>query len=164
MLDHPIHPIIVHFPIALLFTAVFFEFLGFWTRREAYRQFGLWLLILGMISGIVASAAGFWTEEAVVASGVPEKAVDRHELLAIITLVVFALVLVIRWRIHDPWSARTRAVYLILAGLGVLLLGTTGYFGGDLVYRYGAGILKPAKGSATAPAAAPTPSGHDEGD
>ncbi|HET6466618.1 MAG TPA: DUF2231 domain-containing protein [Nitrospiria bacterium] len=161
MLDHPLHPIVVHFPIALLFTAVFFEIFGFWARRESYRQFGLWLLILGFISGIVASAAGFWGEEAVVAAGVPEKAVDQHETLAVVTLVVFALLLFVRWRVGDRWSVRNRTAYFILAVVGVLLLGTTGYFGGDLVYRYGAGVQKQATASTPSPNAAPTTSGHD---
>ena len=161
VLDHPLHPIVVHFPIALLFTAVFFEIFGFWARRESYRQFGLWLLILGFISGIVASAAGFWGEEAVVAAGVPEKAVDQHETLAVVTLVVFALLLFVRWRVGDRWSVRNRTAYFILAVVGVLLLGTTGYFGGDLVYRYGAGVQKQATASTPSPNAAPTTSGHD---
>ncbi|HTN44683.1 MAG TPA: DUF2231 domain-containing protein [Nitrospiria bacterium] len=163
MLNHPVHPIVVHFPIALLFTAVYFEIFGFWVRREAYRQFGLWLLILGLISGIIASAVGFWGEEAVVAAGVPEKAVDRHEFLAITTLVVFALLLLFRWRVRDRWSLRNRTVYMTLAVLGVLLLGSTGYFGGDLVYRYGAGVQKPAT-VATPPEKAPTSTGHDSED
>jgi uncharacterized membrane protein len=162
--DHPVHPIVVHFPIALLFTAVFFEIFGFWAQRESYRQFGLWLLILGLISGIIASAAGFWGEEAVVAAGVPEKAVDRHESLAVITLVVFALLLFFRWRVGDRWSVRNRTVYVILAVLGVLLLGTTGYFGGDLVYRYGAGVQKQATASPPPPDAAPTSTGHGKRD
>ncbi|MBI3597498.1 MAG: DUF2231 domain-containing protein [Nitrospirae bacterium] len=162
MLDHPVHPTVVHFPIALLFTAVFFEIFGFWIRRESYRQFGLWLLILGLVSGIVASAVGFWGEEAVVATGVPQKAVDRHESLAVITLVVFALLLFVRWRVRDPWSVRNRTVYFILAVLGVLLLGTTGYFGGDLVYRYGAGVQKQATVATPSPGTAPTSTGHDE--
>jgi uncharacterized membrane protein len=159
--DHPVHPIVVHFPIALLFTAVFFEIFGFWIQRETYRQFGLWLLILGLISGIIASAAGFWGEEAVVAAGVPEKAVDRHESLAIVTLVVFALLLFIRWRVRDRWSVRVRTAYFILAVSGVLLLGTTGYFGGDLVYRYGAGVQKQATAPTPPPDSAPTATGQD---
>ena len=161
--DHPVHPTIVHFPIALLFTAVFFEIFGSWIQRDSYRQFGQWLLILGLISGIVASAVGFWGEEAVVAAGVPEKAVDRHEFLAVITLVVFALMLFIRWRVRDRWSVRNQSIYFILAVLGVLLLGTTGYFGGDLVYRYGAGVQKQAT-VATPPETAPTSTGHDKQD
>ncbi len=137
---HPIHPLLVHFPIALLFTSVFFDLLGMITENKNLRQTGQWLLILGLIGGIVAAVFGFWTEEAVEAMGVPEEAVDRHETFAIITLIVFGILLAIRWWIKNRWSVRDRVIYLCVAMLGLLLLGATGFFGGELVYRFGAGV------------------------
>jgi uncharacterized membrane protein len=75
--------------------------------------------------------------------GVPEKAVDRHETFAIITLIIFGILLMIRWWIRYRWSARDRVIYLCTAMLGLLILGATGFYGGELVYRYGAGVQPP---------------------
>ena len=143
-MSHPIHPLTVHFPIALLFTSVFFDLLGMITENKNFRQTGFWLLILGLIGGIVAAIFGAWSEEMVEAMGVPEEAVDLHETFAIITLIVFGILLAIRWWIRSRWSVRDRVLYLCVAMLGLLLLGATGFYGGELVYRYGAGVQSPA--------------------
>jgi uncharacterized membrane protein len=143
-MSHPIHPLIVHFPIALLFTSVFFDVLGMLVNNRNFRQTGLWLLVLGLIGGIVASIFGAWSEEVVEAMGVPEAAIERHEHFAIASLVVFGALLAFRWWIRGTWSARQKAIYFSVAMAGLLLLGTTGFFGGELVYRYGAGVSSPA--------------------
>ncbi|HXZ24586.1 MAG TPA: DUF2231 domain-containing protein [Nitrospiria bacterium] len=139
-MTHPLHPLTVHFPIALLFTSVFFDLLGMLTDNNNFRQTGWWLLILGLIGGTVAAGIGMWTEEQIEAMGVPEAAVDRHEAFAVTTMIVFAVLAVIRWWRRGRWSARDRVVYLSVAMAGLLLLGITGFYGGELVYRYGAGV------------------------
>jgi uncharacterized membrane protein len=144
MITHPLHPLTVHFPIALLFTSVFFDLLGILTGKKQFNQTGWWLLILGLAGGIVAAGLGLWTEEQVEAMGVPETAVDRHEAFALTTMAVFAVLTVIRWRTRAQWSSRDRVIYLIVAMVGLLLLGITGFYGGELVYRYGAGVESPA--------------------
>jgi len=143
-MTHPLHPLTVHFPIALLFTSVFFDLLGMLTDNNNFRQTGWWLLILGLIGGTVAAGIGMWTEEQIEAMGVPEAAVDRHEAFAVTTMIVFAVLAVIRWWRRGRWSARDRVVYLSVAMAGLLLLGITGFYGGELVYRYGAGVQSSA--------------------
>jgi uncharacterized membrane protein len=144
MFEHPLHPVVVHFPIALLSTAVLFELLGFLLRRDDFRRFGFWLLILGLTGGIVAAGFGLWGEGAALKMGVPEKAIDRHESFAVTTLITFGLLLIYRWRIRDRWTPGHNRIYLSGALAGLLLLGTTGFFGSELVYRYGAGVQKEA--------------------
>ncbi len=154
-MPHPIHPLLVHFPIALLFTAIFFEMLGFLLRREFFRDATLWLLALGLTGGMVAAIFGFWTEEEVEASGVPEAAVDLHETFAVLSLVVFGALLVFRlWR-RRVWTPRDEAIYFSVAMIGLLLLGTAGFFGGELVYRYGAGVQQPVLPPGTSAPAPP---------
>ena len=46
----------------------------------------------------------------------------------------------------------------ILGGVGLLLLGTTGFYGGELVYRYGAGVkspVAPPAGTTSPPSTSP---------
>jgi len=143
-MSHPLHPILVHFPIALLPTAILFEALGALWGRDFFRPVATWLLGLGLLGGIVATLAGLWNEEAVVAAGVPETAIDRHESLAFLTLAVFTVLLAMRWLRGRRWIPEHPAVFFSIGLVGLALLGATGYFGGDLVYRYGAGVERTA--------------------
>jgi uncharacterized membrane protein len=143
-MSHPLHPILVHFPIALLPTAILFEALGALWGRDFFRPVATWLLGLGLLGGIVATLAGLWNEEAVVAAGVPETAIDRHESLAFLTLAVFTVLLAMRWLRGRRWIPEHPAVFFSIGLVGLALLGATGYFGGDLVYRYGAGVERAA--------------------
>jgi uncharacterized membrane protein len=152
---HPLHPIIVHFPIALLTTAILFEILELALKRDVLREAATWLLGLGFLGGLVATVTGILAEEAAEESGVPESAIETHELFAFATLAVFATLLAIRWLQKKRRLPEFPGVFLAIGLVGVTLIGLTGYFGGDLVYRYGAGVERPA------PAAAP--SGDHEG-
>ena len=83
---------------------------------------------------------------------------DRHETLAIITLIVFGILLIFRWWTRNRWSMQAGVVYLSVAMLGLLLLSVTGFYGGELVYRYGAGVNTspaPPAGSALPPITGP---------
>ena len=141
-MSHPLHPIIVHFPIALLITAILFEVLELVLKQDFLRKASTWLLGLGFLGGLVATATGVLAEEAAEDSGVPESAIELHESLAFATLGAFALMIAIRWlqrKRNIPHN-----VLLAVGLIGVALLGLTGYFGGDLVYRYGAGVDRAA--------------------
>ena len=50
-----VHPLIVHFPIALLFAAALIYWLGFLARRESWHWGGLWTLVLGVLGAAAAS-------------------------------------------------------------------------------------------------------------
>ncbi len=144
-MTHPLHPIVVHFPIALLSTAILFAVIESLFRRDVFDQALNWLLGLGVLGGAVAVITGMWEEDAVEAAGVPETAIEQHETLAFATLAVFALLLVMRWFRGRRWMPGHPALFFILGLAGLTLLGLTGYFGGDLVYRYGAGVERPAE-------------------
>lgn len=151
-MSHPIHPMLVHFPIALLFTSVLFDLVFFFTGREEFKKGGFWLLILGWIAGLAAILSGGWSEEIAEKAGVPEAAIERHELFAMTTLALFAGLMLLRIWVRNRWSTRDRLLYTCMAMIGLSFLATTGYFGGDLVYRYGAGVQSSAPALISVPA------------
>ena len=71
-MDFPLHPILIHFPIALLFVSVFFDLLGTSLSRESFREGALWLLGLGLTGGIAAAIAGRMAEDAAEKAGIAE--------------------------------------------------------------------------------------------
>lgn len=147
-MDIALHPMMVHFPIALLITSVVFDVAWIMVKRESLREGALWLLALGLLGGLAALGSGELAEEAAEKAGLAESLIERHEVLAKITLGIFGLLLAWRLFLRNQFTARTMAAYLVVAAIGLGMLGATGHFGGDLVYNHRAGV-KQAGGSAT---------------
>lgn len=139
-MNHPIHPMLVHFPIALLFVSFLFDLIFFLTGREEFKKGGFWLLLLGWVAGLAATLSGVLSEDLVEKAGVPKSAIERHEFFAFMTLGLFAGLILVRAWIRNRWSYNHRLIYIGGALVGLFILATTGYWGGDLVYRYGAGV------------------------
>ncbi len=139
-MDTLLHPMLVHFPIALLITSVLFDVLGAWLTRESLREGALWLLVLGVLTGLAAFASGDVAAEAAEKAGVAESLIETHEHLAGATLGVFGALLVWRLLLRNRFSPRTRVAYLMVAIVGLGLLSATGHYGGSLVYEHGAGV------------------------
>ena len=54
-----LHPLLVHFPVALWLTALLFWVIGALSRNDRLLASGRWLLYLGTLSGVAAVASGF---------------------------------------------------------------------------------------------------------
>jgi uncharacterized membrane protein len=134
------HPLVVHFPIALLTASVFFEIVAYWSRKEVFEKVAKWNLASGVLAGIAAVVSGLLAEESVPQFPVIHEIVERHETLAFVTLGVFAILFLWRFLKGGKFFARWRAFYLALAVIGILILGATAYYGGELVYKFGVGV------------------------
>jgi uncharacterized membrane protein len=135
----PLHPAIVHFPIALVSLAAVMQFLVVVLKRANLTDSVLITLGLGILSALAAALTG--TAQEKVASDQPGigNALDLHGVLGnISTWLLLAagfvvLFLHLKGRLY-PWP------FLILLILLSALLIITGYFGAELVYHYGAGV------------------------
>jgi uncharacterized membrane protein len=139
-MDTLLHPMLVHFPIALFITSVLFDVLGAWLTRESLRESALWLLVLGVLTGLAAFASGDLAAEAAEKAGVAESLIEIHEHLAGATVGIFGALLAWRLLLRNRFSPRTRIAYLMVAIVGLGLLGATGHYGGGLVYEHGVGV------------------------
>jgi uncharacterized membrane protein len=136
-----LHAMVVHFPIALLIVGFLFEVTGLFHKRKFFQRASFYLLILGtfgsVVSYLVGNAAGEGMEE-----GSLNTAMDLHEQaasislwLTIITTLVYAGVYC--FKCCQPWL-RIIAVLLFAGVVGSIA--RTGYLGGQLVYKHGAGV------------------------
>jgi len=139
-MDRLLHPMLVHFPIALLFTSVLFDIVATWFKRETFREGALWLLIIGLSGGIAAAFAGGWAEEAAERAGIAESLIELHETLGLATLGIFGILLLSRLLLRNQLTPKTAIPYFLVAAIGLGTLSATGHFGGDLVYEHGAGV------------------------
>ncbi len=139
---HPIHPMVVHFPIALLLASLLFDLVSLRWRGQEFRATSLSLLALGVLAALVALYTGHVAEEAVEHSGtIPKQAIETHEVLAFAVFWVFAGLLGLRLLSYWGWIRERSLLVLFLGAGGSVLLLVASYYGGELVYRYGAGVF-----------------------
>lgn len=137
---HPIHPIVVHFPIALLCASVAFDALASRWPTGGLRESSLYTLLVGVMSAAFAVATGGMEEDLAERAGAPKAVIELHESLGTVTLVVFVALLGLRLAMQWGWLKEIRSLTLGLGVIGIAILALTGYWGGELVYTYGIGV------------------------
>jgi len=138
-----IHPMVVHFPIALLGSFVAMEFLGLFTGSDGVRGAASWMLYLGAAGALAAVVAGLHAAATVEHTAEVHAIIERHEGFGITVLVLAAALSVWRLIVRARFSARARAVHLIVAVImaGMMALGAD--LGGLMVYGHGVGVKAP---------------------
>ncbi len=136
-LSAPLHPILVHFTIALTATALAFDAVAVGFGAGAVRDVGWWALVGAVVSVPFTVATGVASRVRIpVAEGEARSFLRAHMLLG----PTFAglLLAVAVWR-GALWEADAGASWPYLAALAAtaLVMGAQGYLGGELVYRYG---------------------------
>jgi uncharacterized membrane protein/nitrite reductase/ring-hydroxylating ferredoxin subunit len=133
---HPVHPILVAFPIALFIGSFISDCILFGTGRLFFGQMAKYLEAGGIIFASIAAVPGIIDYYFTVP---PEssaiKRATKHGLLNITMLFVFTMVLLLRQK-----NEITIPVILLLEGAGVLMLIIAGWLGGTLVHRNQIGI------------------------
>jgi uncharacterized membrane protein len=134
-----IHPLLVHFPIALLSAATLMYWLGFLARRESWLWTGLWTLVLGALGAAAAVGSGLYAEPGVMlAPSVKTALLANHKRIMIAVLILSALLAL--WAMAArPMPARGRGVFLATLVVVVALIAKGADYGGRMVYDYNAG-------------------------
>jgi uncharacterized membrane protein len=134
-----VHPLIVHFPLALLPGAVLLYLLAGLSGRESLAWTGLWLLGLGTLGGAAAVGTGLYAMGGVMVDPtVHEHLLDVHRRWMLATAALAALLT--GWALIARPVPRRGRVFFVL-GLFILLavMAKGADYGGRLVYDYNAG-------------------------
>jgi uncharacterized membrane protein len=134
-----IHPVLVHFPIALLPAATLMYWLGFLARRESWLWTGLWTLVLGALSAAAAVGSGLYAEPGVMlAPSVKTALLAYHKRIMIAVLILSAALAL--WAVAArPMPTRGRGVFLATLVVVAALIAKGADYGGRMVYDYNAG-------------------------
>ena len=132
---HPIHPMLVPFPIACFTGAFLTDVIYAYGGGDGWANASNWLLGIGLLMAAVAAAAGladFMGDDRIRKLG---QAV-RHMIANVTVVVIEAINLLIR--VTTPDSVLSIGIFL--SGLAVLVLLYSGWLGGELVYKHRVGV------------------------
>lgn len=147
-----IHPLIVHFPLALLLTGIALRFAHLFLRKSPFDRvslFSSWvLLFLGVCSAWLAVIAGEFAEDIVRSGLCKPEVLEQHKALAYSAASVFSAALILD--IGRMWVKRRAKFFLSSAivlfySAGVVLLILAGGHGASLVYEQGAAVERVCK-------------------
>jgi len=132
------HPMIVHFPIALIMAGFLAEVVSLFFKSErCLSKAGFYLLLLGTLSAVVAWSTGqLFTNEPT--QGPVMQIFERHETGGLITMIL--MLLASAFRIYLVVTGKEETVLKWIA-FGIYFLGFsavafTGYMGGSMVYDF----------------------------
>ena len=129
---HPIHPVLVPFPIGFLVGAVVFNTWGHLTENPSLWTTGWHLTIAGIVMALVAAVPGAVDY----AGSVPprssgKKRATKHAIVNVSAVALFSLSLILRGSAaNDPTAA-----FMLVQAIALTLLAAGGWMGGTLVNR-----------------------------
>ena len=140
-MKHPLHPALVHFPIACWSLASLADLADQWSTGWPLAQWSFGLLVVGCATGLAAAGAGLLDFAKLPPEHPALADANRHMAMALSAWGLYAFSLLLR--IDGMQPVRPTATALILSGLGFFTLCATGWLGGKLVYVHGAGAVGP---------------------
>lgn len=135
-LGHPVHPMLIVFPLGLLSTGVIFDLIGLVVNDARWMLVAFYLIGAGVIGGLAAAVFG-WIDWVAIPGGTRAKRIGLwHGVGNVVVLGLFILSWLLRRDM--PPVPPTGAVVASIGGLVLALV--TGWLGGELVDRLGVGV------------------------
>jgi uncharacterized membrane protein len=137
LFGHPIHPMLIVFPLGLFATAVILDIVYLFNGNAALATVSFWNIIVGIVGGLAAALFGL-VDWLAIPSGTRAKAIGLWHGSGNVVIVALFL---IAWllRLNETGNVPGTAP-LVLEVAGVLLALVTAWLGGELVDRLGVGI------------------------
>ncbi|HEY52654.1 MAG TPA: DUF2231 domain-containing protein [Caldilineae bacterium] len=140
-LDLPLHPGIVHYPIALLVAGAVASLVYEWRQVPWLRYWGTVSLLAGWLLTILALITGLVEKNAIPAGAPAEQVANQHTTAMFTMWILYGLALYWRYRWRDDMqSGHRRLIWATLLILATLILLLAGHLGGTLVYELGVGV------------------------
>lgn len=138
---HPIHPMLIPFPISFLVGALVTDLVYWSTGSSFWAQASFWLIGAGLATGLLAAIFGL--TDFLTIKRVREHTAGWIHFLGNAAVLVIALVnLWLRW--ENPAAAILPWGVVLSAVIGLILI-VTGWYGGELSYRHKVGIIDPRR-------------------
>jgi uncharacterized membrane protein len=136
LLGHPIHQMLIVFPLGLLAMAVIFDLLAIVLTNGYWSEISYWMIAAGVVTGLVAAPFGLVDWLAIPAGTRAKRIGAVHGVGNVVVVGLFAVSWLMRSDI--PRAPESLALVLSFAGGGLALF--TGWLGGELVDRLAVGV------------------------
>jgi uncharacterized membrane protein len=137
LFGHPVHPMLIVFPIGLLATAVVFDVLYLILGNPLFPAVSFYIIAAGVIGGLLAAIFGFIDWLALPNNSRAKSIGGWHGIGNVVIVVLFAISWLLRGGAAN-FVPNGFALLLAFAGVGLALI--TAWIGGELVYRLGVGV------------------------
>jgi uncharacterized membrane protein len=136
LFGHPIHPMLIVFPLGMFITSLVFDFIRYGTGDGTWGLVGFYMIGAGVLGGLLSAVFGaidWWA----IPHGTRAKALGLwHGLGNVVVVVLF----IISWFLRRGAPAEPPAGAFVLSIIAVGLGAVTGWLGGELVDRLGIGV------------------------
>jgi uncharacterized membrane protein len=136
LFGHPIHQMLIVFPLGVLAMALVFDVIALAADWIKLHEAAFYMIAAGIVSGLVAAVFGLidWTA---IPRGTRAKRIGAmHGIGNVIVVLLFA----ISWWLRRDDPAHPAMLAIVLAGAAAGLATITGWLGGELVDRLGVGV------------------------
>jgi uncharacterized membrane protein len=136
MLGHPVHPMLVVFPLGLFATSLVFDLVRLAGGGDSFSVAAFYMIAAGIVGGLAAAVFGLVDFLAIPRHTRAKTIGAAHGLANVVIVGLF----IASWGIRygDPAAAKGGAI--LLSGIAVLLALVSGWLGGELVDRLGVGV------------------------
>ena len=136
LVGHPIHQMLIVFPLGLLAMAVIFDLLAIGLGSGYWSEIAYWMIAAGVVTGLLAAPFGTIDWFAIPSSTRAKRIGAVHGVGNVVVVLLFAISWLMRG--DAPAAPGGLALTLSFAGGGLALF--TGWLGGELVDRLGVGV------------------------
>jgi uncharacterized membrane protein len=136
-LGHPVHPMLVMFPVALFVTAVIFDFADMVGGPPSLGEVAYWNILIGLIGGVLAASVGAVDLLAIPAGTRAKRIGVSHAAVNLAVVLLFAAIWTVRMAANERGAGGALFAIEVVALAGV---GLGAWFGGELVDRLGVGV------------------------
>ncbi len=127
------HPLIVHFPMALLASGTLFRLFGKIQNEESILEAGRFNIIFGFWTLPLALLVGLLGKSEITMKPQFQNFIDSHFQYAFLSLGIFTTIMILD---KLPKNRLTGLMHYLLCASGLAAILATGFFGGELVHRF----------------------------
>lgn len=158
----PVHPAIVHYPIALVTLSVVADLFGFIFGSQSLQHAGWWALLGAAIGAAVALVAGLFDMHREKLPPAAHRRVHTHMKVGLTLFALLAALTVWRWSVYAGVSERVGGLYLTGALSVLALTFFQAWLGGELVFSEGVGVAPTGQSTEPEKANGRLPEKHGE--
>ena len=131
---HPIHPMLVHFPIALTGASSLFIILALWMKNKTLEQAAFANIVLATLGTIAAGLTGMMDNQNTYDGVAPNSSIKI--VLAMVLIIVTTAISLVRWRIPNIFESRAKPIYVLAYFISFALALVLAFLGGVILYGF----------------------------